>query len=247
MIMKKIILSVLILVLTLLPIVSLYSCDDATYLHTIVGEIAYVKSDENHMVYIAPHAQAGITLWIPMMITPETETASEFNKEAGKMPELSIGNIVEIVYNAKGTKANHILVGGSQVISLKVKSSAEGLEMQDFDLKLRRGYEYSRLEEIGTRDYGTVVHIAKIEKPDNGYFIYVDNNKYDEYDALTVYWLDEDSMYMESGGVLIDDGTIALVESGATGFYAEINSFELYRFKNVGIQTIHSIAAKSAP
>ena len=245
--MKKISLLVLIFVLAVIPVISLYSCDETRHLHTIAGEIVYIKSNDHHAVYIAPYGGEDSNLWIPMMITPETETASEFNKDAGKMPELSIGNIVEIVYNAKGTKANHILVGGSQVISLKVKSSAEGLEMQDFDLKLRRGYEYSRLEEIGTRDYGTVVHIAKIEKPDNGYFIYVDNNKYDEYDALTVYWLDEDSMYMESGGVLIDDGTIALVESGATGFYAEINSFELYRFKNVGIQTIHSIAAKSAP
>lgn len=240
--MKKISLLVLIFVLSVIPVISLYSCDETSHLHTIAGEIVYIKSNDHHAVYIAPYGGEDSNLWIPMMITPETETPSEFNKDPNKMPELSIGNIVEIVYNAKGTKANHILVGGSQVISLKVKSSAEGLEMQDFDLKLRRGYEYSRLEEIGTRDYGTVVHIAKIEKPDNGYFIYVDNNKYDEYDQLTVYWLDEDSMYMPTGGALIDDKTIALIESGETGFYAEITGFELYRFKDVGIQTIHVFA-----
>lgn len=240
--MKKISLLVLIFVLATIPSVSLYSCDNTRHLHTIVGEIVYVKSHRHHAVYISPYGQEDVKLWVPMMITPETETVSEFNEDVSKMPELAVGNLVEIVYDTKNTKANHILVGGSKTVSLKIVSPEEGYEKVAFDMKLRHDYEYSRLVDFGVFDLGTVVHIAKIEEPDNGYFVYVENNKYDEYSKLTVYWLDEDSMYMSEGGVLMDDKTIELVKSGKSGFYAEITSFDLYRFENVGIQTIHAFA-----
>lgn len=245
--MKKVSLLLLIFVLAILPNISLYSCDETRNFHTIYGEIVYVKTHRHHAVYIAPVGQEDSGIWIPMMITPETKTASAFDDDASKMPELSVGNFVEIVYDTTGTKANHILVGGSRVVSLTAVSPDNVYKNEELDLKLKRNYEYTRSADIGVYDHGTVVHIAKIEQPDNGYFIYVDRNRYDEYNKLTVYWLDEDSIYMEKGGVLIDDWTVELIKSGEVGFYAEINTLEIYRFKDAWIPAIHVIAAIEKP
>ena len=245
--MKKAGLLVLIFVLAILPNISLYSCDETRNFHTIYGEIVYVKTQRYHAVYIAPVGQEDSGIWIPMMITPETQTASVFDTDVSKMPELSVGNFVEIVYDTTGTKSNHILVGGSRVVSLTVVSPDNIYKNEELDLKLKRNYEYTRLAGIGVYDHGTVIHVAKIEEPDNGYFVYVERNRYDEYKRLTVYWLDEDSIYMEKGGVFIDDRTLELIKSGEV-FYAEINTLdEIYRFKDAWIPAILVIAAIEKP
>ena len=239
--MKKTSILVLILVLLLVPMLSLFSCDESRYYQTLVGEIAYVKTDAQHTVYIVPHGHEDGGLWIPMIVTSETETASEFNEDISKMAELAIGNTVEVVYSTKNSKNNHILVGDNKLISLKVIESAVGVEKQKIEFKLNTRYEYTHEAKIARKDWGTVVHVAKISEPTGGYFIYVDKNRYEDYDSLTIYWIDEDAMHEKNGGVLINEEMISLIESRASGYFVEITGYELYRFDDVSIQSVGSI------
>lgn len=234
--MKKLLSLFTALVLLIISMLGLVSCNNTEKM-TVVGEISYIKSLNSHCVYIRPLEQGSNGVWIPVEITENTSTPSDFSNVASDMPELAIGTIVEVVYNVSEEKNESAKSSAYKAISLKVVSDADMHSKQDSPLKLSKGYEYTTDANDGNRDFGTVVHVAKLEAPISGYLIYLDNNRTSDNQTLTIYWVDE-KLLKEDGLHHIGDEVKALIESGATGYEIAVLGLSLYPFEKMNIQSI---------
>ena len=240
--MKKVSSIILVMVLLILPIMSFSSCEKEE-LMTIVGEIKYVKTCNEHCLYIKPIDQSDDGIWIPIIVSRETQTKSSFSTNLSDMPELAVGTIVEVIYNASLPKANDAYVHKFNAKSLKVVDDAYTAEKQSLPFKLTNGYEYTMHKTVGKRDFGMVLHVARITEPANGYIIYLEDNRMDNNQVLTMYWLDEDALYRtDSERISITDELRDRITSGETGYVIAICGLEHYPFDSIDIQSVLGVS-----
>ena len=240
--MKKVSSIILVMVLLILPILSFSSCEKEE-LMTIVGEIKYVKTLNEHCLYIKPIDQSDDGVWVPIIVSKETQTKSSFSKNLSDMPELAVGTIVEVVYNASLPKADSAYIHKFNAKSLKIVDDAYTVEKQSLPFKLTDGYEYKMHKTVGRRDFGTVLHVAKITEPANGYIIYLEDNRMDNNQALTMYWLDGNALYRtDSERISITDELRDRITSGKTGYVIAICGLEHYPFDSIDIQSILGVS-----
>lgn len=177
--MKKISILLLTLIMLILPIMSLASCDVGE--KTIIGEIKYVDwavvsepgTDKYYIVIedfsILPYGQDENARWEYFNVRFVSDPI--YSADATYLdvkPELAIGNIVEVEY--KTTASNSFW---RNVISVKLAdTSAEIPKQENIALKLNRDFSYTKPEGGLTERDGTVIRVVKIEAPLSGYLVY---------------------------------------------------------------------------
>lgn len=232
--MKKINSIVLALVLLILSIMSLCSCEKKELI-TTVGVVEYVKSRENHYVYLRPFEQGDNGVWIPIIVNKKTETTSTFNTDLKNMPELAIGSVVEVVYNVAAPK--DLPSFGYEAVSMHSVDKPEMSGKQKSPLHLAEGYSHPD-GEIGPVDFGTVVHVSKIETPINGYLIYLEDAKYDDGQRLTMYFLDGEVIERDSSITFKSEEIKGLIESFETGYKIAVFGMKQYPFENLNAKSV---------
>ena len=253
--MRKIISILLILALLFISMFSLGSCEKKEIM-TTVGVIEYVKTYWYHCVYIRPMDQDDNGIWIPIKVTKKTKTDSPFNIDTSSMPELAVGSVVEVVYDATlpkteiwvqikniiyNRKTTDIPLDSYNAISVKLASSTEKVEKQKTPLKLTEGYEYAPEANEGDCDKGTVVHVAKIDDPISGYLIYLDDNTFDYNCVLTVYFIDSEAFEDENSRMFMTEEIKRRIESFEIGYKIKVWQSATSPFKQVGIHSAQSV------
>lgn len=238
--MKKANVLTLIFVLLIMPVLSLSSCDNERYYRSVVGEVAYVKTFEHHCVYIRPLDQGQDGIWIPVKVSEKTDSVSEYNDNAANMPELAIGSIVEVVYSVKTPRGSNML-SEYEAISIKSFDNSRTIENQDLPFTPAKNYEYSWDAPNGTRDIGTVVHVAKINAPLCGYILYVDGGA-GTYQNVRAYWLDEGALERDGGISITSPELLSMIKSGQTGYDVAIFGLESYPFDSFNMQSVLGVS-----
>ena len=237
--MKKTSILVLILVLLLVPMLSLYSCDESKYQRTVVGEVEFVCSGfDYHSVYVKPIDQENLGIWIPLKVSEKTQTVSKFSIEPEEMPELAVGTVVEVKYSIKAPRKNEGLLSEYEAISVKMFDNSFVVENQYVPFKLTDGYEHSWIANTGTRDKGTVAYVAKLDAPISGYIIYLTDRFVK--DSMKMYWLDEEALGRD-GGISIPAELQEMIEAGQTGYEVAIYGLKSYPFENLDMESVLSV------
>lgn len=249
--MKKALSILLVFALFLLPIFSLTSCDDSNKQLTVVGEVVYVKYNEANMnagnqdyvvyyVYLKPlgnHTNDDLVLF---SVYNQTQMESSFSLNLDNIPELAVGSVVEIVYNTEAAESPvSLLIHGYEAHSIKRTDNVNNIKNPDFTPKLTEGYEFTKNASLGKQDYGTVVYVAEIKAPIEGYIIYLDDTGYSNNEILTSYWVEKEAL--KNGSIFADDEVISLIETRAIGYQIEIFSLQLYPFEDSGMPAIFDI------
>lgn len=238
--MKKAISIFLTVVLLSLSIISFNACNSTKHQKTIIGEITYVKSFYSHCIYVKPlGCEDEGEVWVPISVSDKTATLSGFSENIADMPELAIGSIVEIVYSTKDPRGKHVLFSSYEAISIRTYESTEAPQKQELPFIATENYYYGKDATSGNREIGTVVHIAKLHTPLNGYIIYLEG---DYSQSLITYWIDEDALHKETGGITASDEVKNLLESFATGYKVKITGLGSYPFGKFNMQPIDAIS-----
>lgn len=179
--MKKISVLLLALIMLILPIMSLNSCDTGE--KTMIGEVKYVDwavvsepgTDKYYIVIedfsILPYGQDENARWEYFNVRFVSDPI--YSADATYLdvkPELAIGNIVEVEY--KTTTVNSFW---RNLVSVKLAdTSAEIPKQENIALKLNRDFSYTKPNGGLTEREGTVLRVVKIEAPLSGYLVYFD-------------------------------------------------------------------------
>lgn len=179
--MKKTSVLLLILIMLLLPIMSLASCDVGKKM--IIGEVKYVDwdiinepgTDKYYIVIedfsILPYGQDENARWEYFNVKYVSDPI--YSVDATYLdvkPELAIGNIVEVEY--KTTTVNSFW---RNVVSVKLTdTSVEIPKQENIALKLNRDFSYTNPNGGLTEREGIVIYVVKIEAPLSGYLVYFD-------------------------------------------------------------------------
>ena len=231
--MKKTSIVVLILVLLIVPMLSLHSCEKEEVI-TTVGVVEYVKSGNIHSIYLRPLDHDKNSIWIPINVSEDTETISTFNKDLSKMPELSVGSIIEVTY--KISEPNDKLLFGYNAISVKSSSKTAMTDSQETPLRLTEGYHYTN-DALGGTNSGTVVHVARIETPASGYLIYLEdalvaNGK------LAVYFIDDEAAQHDKRTVFLDNEIKNKIQKFETGYKITVVGSTQQPFGAIDIESV---------
>jgi hypothetical protein len=195
----------------------------------MIGEIMHIDYDmtfknepENHYyyVYVKPYGRGDNTYWIKMSVNSKAKTESDFSVYIEDMPELTVGNIVEIVYNDRfwaGTNVNYC----HAIRSIKRIDTA-GLEIQpQFNLIPNDDFSYTSLEN-GTieNDVGTVIHVVRLHEPVNGYLVYMDGTRAHQGGELVCYFIGDVGLSTTAQEIL------EKLQSREIGYTIEFDSIE---------------------
>ena len=223
--MKKVSSIILVMVLLILPIMSFSSCEKEEII-TTVGTIEYVKSkNDSRYIYIRPLEQSENALWIPIRVS------ASIGEESGGA-ELSVGSVVKVVYNI--TKDENMPMFAYNAVSI---GSADVALENKSPLRLTKGYNYANIANEGTRDFGEIVHVAKIDSPINGYLIYLDNTRVHN-DGLTVYFIDGGAIEHNANAVFPNTEIRGRIESFETGYKIAVYGLDQYPFSNLTVQSV---------
>lgn len=206
----------------------------------ITGTVSYVKgleyaTDEpehhHYVVYITPAGEEESRLWIPFLVSMETETESEYSTDVNNMPEFAAGSTVRIVYGEEIRDRYNIKMLGYKAISL---TSVNDMDKEESDIPFSKREDYSFDDSIppSEEDLGDVIHIAKM---DGGYMLYF-QSIYSLADDLKIYWIDDNTM--------MGEGERAALESQECGFRVEIDIIDVFPFDNFSARTVVSLSIK---
>lgn len=193
--MKKIIICLLALIVSLGSGMTLYSCDIGEKI--MIGEVKYVDwaianepgTDKYYIVIedfsVLPYGQDENARWEYFNVRIITEAV--YSADAtylDVMPELAIGNIVEVEY--KTTTSNSFL---RNLVSVKLVDASSEIPKQDnIALKLNRDFSYINPNGGLTEREGVVLRVVKVEAPLSGYLVYFDGTT--PYDSgLRCHWV----------------------------------------------------------
>lgn len=218
--MKKTSVLVLILVLLLVPMLSLYSCNNNEGTATVIGEVAYVKDTADHplssnnyyYVYVIPYGEKDS--WVLFNISRETSTESEFSLDITQMPELAIGNMVEIVYDTVPRK-DELQKTSYHAVSIK-KHEGSVDKSYSIPLVLRENYDFKSNDGGVFEDYGKVVHITRVNQPIGGYLIYLEESDESAY-TLGCFWV-------EDGKTIVTPEIMEKIKAGEVGYYIYVKT-----------------------
>jgi hypothetical protein len=244
--MKKISVFILVLVLLLLPITSLYSCEAFEKMTnaTVIGEVMYVKANSymlqdgvdisflNYRLYIKPLGQPEDAEWIVFRVDENTDMESAFCNNVDDMVELSIGAIVKITFN---TSFEKIVGGHGKSYYTKTIKIADDDDMKinnpEFDLVYFKDHKsYFGTDRCTTE--GKVIHVAKANCAEGGYIVYIDF--YEGESVLRRFWINSETA--------LDTAVEELMPNDLVGHVVEINNFDTYPFYNRDIRLCFAIS-----
>lgn len=237
--MKKTSISVLILVLLLVPMLSLYSCDVGA--KTIIGEVKYVEwyitrepgTDKYYIsiesFYILPYGQDENARWEYFIVRTNTEAI--YSADAtylDVMPEIAVGNLVEVEYRVPLTNSFLRLP-----LSIKIADTSKEIPKQEnIPLKLNKDFSYTNTSE----KKGTVLRVVKVEDPLSGYLVYFDGTE--PYGSgLQCYWVGN----VEIG--VISEEFFERLEAGEVGYTIEFDVVSnQHPFENYSAEAILNVS-----
>lgn len=191
---------------------------------TIVGEVFYIKYSkadlyDSCIIYIKPTVNTNNAPLMCIKVNTETETESNFVGAMNEIPEIQIGEVVEIEYITKNSKLWPYL-------AKSIKPSNSQTDMSSWTA-LTMNDDYAPLHsQDRPEDFGKVVYVSKITSPREGYLVYLDDAKYGSPLNLSCYWIDDTIKSR-------DDGLFALLEQEATGYYIDISPLYTHPFNEV--------------
>ena len=241
--MKKTNILVLILVLLLVPMLSLYSCDVGA--KTIIGEVMYVKVNPyelrddvsinvlNYHLYLKPAGQSADAEWIDFNVDIDTTMESDFCKNIEDMPELAIGATVEITFNAKPKRKPGSYSASYHVKNIRTVNINDGEEINnpEFDLVYFNNHKTYFNGDFYSPEGLEVVHVAKADCPEGGYIVYIDLHESEN--SLECYWIGSDTVISSTVESLLPDGLV--------GKRVDVSYEETYPFYNRNIRLAHLI------
>lgn len=191
----------------------------------LYGTIEYVSEcskgldTPRYFVYVAPLGDES-DVWIPFIVDGSTEI-------------LKVGNTVKITYfgtDLDGTMRRDGFVAES--ISLTDATRAEGNKNP---LAIGSDYVLDRAEAVMTTDFGTVVHVARVETGASGYLVYLDGAYYD-IGNLVCYWVDDNAIFTEEA--------LDHLSKGMTGYQLKISGVANSPYENIDIEAAVSVSIK---
>lgn len=244
--MKKTYILILTLIVSLLPIMSLYSCEsfESITKSTVVGEVMYVKASTyslqedsditflNYRLYIKPLGQSDDTEWIVFKLNKNSIMESTFSKNLEDMPELSIGETVKITFDIKPERT----IGGNgksyHIKSIKIADDDDAkINNPEFNLIYFKNHQsYFGSERYITE--GEVIHVANANCPEGGYIVYIDF--YEGESFLRRFWVNSETALDPMAEDLLMDGLI--------GHTVKINNFEAFPFYNRDIRSCFAMS-----
>ena len=178
---------------------------------TVVGEIVYSQSlgkdvlwdreTQKFYIQILPLGQEDGTLYL-YTFTKNSTGEGEFSIWLDEMPELQVGNIVEIEYRIQDVK----YLDGKEIISIK---RIEPTEDMSFNMPLVPNENYFlNIKTAGMLKLGNVYHLSRVEEM-RGYMLYLE---YGDRSPLSAYWIDDE---------VIEGETDDIKEAFRTGVFNE--------------------------
>lgn len=165
---------------------------------TVIGKIEYVLSypepsgineypleELEYNIYVLPYGRE-IEMWDVYTLVYESETESEFIDDLDKMPELAVGNTVEIEYRVVKSKKPGLV--GKEIISIKSVEPPENPEKNEMKLVMADDYSLGSLTR-GSIGIGDVVNVVRHDGF-GGYFIYIDEYFYNP-GRLSAFWIED--------------------------------------------------------
>lgn len=231
--MKKTSVLVLVAIILCLPIMSLTSC--GMNVKTIVGEVKYVDwaiinepgTDKYYITIesfsILPYGQSENARW--EYFNANVVTQAIYSSDAtylDVMPELAIGNVIEINY--KYTVKNSYLRNVSEI---KIADTSKEIPKQEnIELKLNKSFSYTDPKEGTVEREGVVLRVVKVESPLSGYLVYFDGTT-PYASGLQCYWVGN----VEIGTTSQD--VFSKLEAGELGYTVAFEEVAgQYPFKN---------------
>ena len=199
---------------------------------TIVGEVFYIKYSKADVydtcrIYIKPTVNTNNAPLMCLIVNTETVTESNFVGAMTEIPEIQIGEVVEIEYVTQNNKQ-------SQPLAKSIKSSNAQTDMSSWTT-LTMNDNYAPLHsQDRPEDFGKVVYVSKITSPREGYLVYLDDAKYGSPLNLSCYWIDDTIKSR-------DDALFALLEQEATGYYIDISPLYTHPFNEIA--SFHALFA----
>ncbi len=199
---------------------------------TVIGEVFYIKYSkadlyDSCIIYIKPTVNTNNAPLMCIIVNTETVTESNFVGAMNEIPEIQIGEVVEIEYVTQNNKQ-------SQPLAKSIKSSNSQTDMSSWTT-LTMNDDYVPLHsQDRPEDFGKVVYVSKITSPREGYLVYLDDAKYGSPLQLSCYWID-DTIKSK------DDALFALLEQEATGYYIDITPLSAYPFNEIA--SFHALFA----
>jgi hypothetical protein len=204
---------------------------------TTVGEIVRVKSAWSDYepwagwcIYVRPVGSGNNQELLLFTVNAETDTESPFSMNLEDMPELAVGEIVEIAHTYKMLTASDrhpddnrsVYVRGYQTYSIK---RANGTFNERQRILRLADVDWGRIRD--SRPLGelvTVDHVSKISYPANGYIVYAHGYR-GAGAVLQCYWV--------GLGASVSREMREALESGETGYKIIVAAHYQYMFENL--------------
>ncbi len=196
---------------------------------TVVGEIVYSQSlgkdkswdreTQEFYIHILPLGQTDGALYL-YTFTENSTGEGEFSVWLDEMPELQVGNIVEIEYRLQDVK----FLDGKEIISIK---RIEPTEDMSFNMPLVPNENYFlNIKTTGMLELGNVYHLLRFEER-GGYMLYLE---YGDRSPLSAYWIDDEVIAGETHdikeafktGEFSERVRVRIANAGYDGFEQEL-------------------------
>lgn len=217
------------LILILASVFTLCCCQlNISSTSTMIGEIMHVDYDitnENDLqyhyyyIFVRPYGQVN-SHWIKMSVNSNAKTQSAFSVNLEDMPELAVGNVVEIVYNDRfwaGTNVNYChairSIKSIDTVDLETQPASDLIPNNDFSYT---SLEYGTIDD----DIGTVIHVVKLDRPVGGYLVYMDGTRTHQCNQLICYFIGDIGLLTTAQEVL------EKLESQDIGYTIKFDSVE---------------------
>lgn len=225
----------LIAVLLLLPVLSLSSCEEKAKTGTFVGTIAYAKyydasnGDPEYAVckiFVSSLKKEDSEIWMPFRVHSLTTVGSGFTATPSTMPELAIGNTVEVVYKYYTSSP----VMEFTAVSLK-SIDPENATATDLPITPNKKYDIDKKENVGNYIKGTVIHVVKLDPDKDEYLLYLDDTDFAS-SLYLIFLVDARTKYLDGGEVL------ELLRSGEIGYRVDVLPTEPFPYNELGIRAV---------
>ncbi len=176
----------------------------------IVGEVVGVHKD--YVVYIKPAGNTGTKNLLEFEFSNNVAFDSgPVGDSLSEMPELAVGSVIEINYTFTPYSRDYHL-GRAIIDSIKVAESSSGVEEWP-KLILNENFDWDRPSD-GMRMKGTVMYVATLDEPIEGYIVYVKNDSVSRWGKY----------FIKADNIFLTDEFRELLDSKSIGYTIDITA-----------------------
>lgn len=207
-------------------------------LYGIISYVApYSKNTEDpsackYYIGVQPLGVVDEETWVPFVVTAKTKTSFDFSSDISDMPLLSVGNRVKVTYSGTELDGRKLY---TEFFAESIESANVGkIYSQNNPMEISSSYVFDPKEVVGVRDYGTVIHVARMKAGAKGYLVYLDYHGLGE-GNLSCFWIDDNSD--------ISKEALKMFSSGTPGYTINIEGFATNRPENgLYIEAVASVS-----